>query len=123
MGEGKSKIYFNDGAILIKGCSVAMYTNEMYKPLIVKFTNYAVEPSSVTQIDIQLDKITNQTSRALLNLFAIAEKIHKRGHSVKVNWHYIDIDKEMYQQGKILESLVDIPFEFYTLAKKVDVSK
>ena len=118
--ENLSDIQFDNGIIHIKEKCINVYTHEMYLPFLNKFTNYSYDPLSVTQFEIELESLNSNSTRALLNLFAIAEKLYRRGHSVKVNWHYKSHDNEMLQHGKTLESLVDIPFEFFTLSQHVN---
>lgn len=115
-GEKKPQIDFENGVFCIKGRSVALSLSEVYKPFLQKFTSYSTTPSALTLFDIELEYINSESTRALLSIFVIAEKIQRRGHKVKVNWHYAPQDIDMLQQGKELESVLDIPFEFISIS-------
>jgi hypothetical protein len=108
-------IKFENGIMSIAGRSVPYDSAPIYKPLIDSFFDYSRCPDELTEINIQLEYINSDSSRSLMNLFVIVEKLFHRGHHVKVNWYYNSNNLGIYEQGNIFGTLVDLPFNFIKL--------
>lgn len=108
-------IKFENGIMSIAGRSVPYDSSPIYKPLIDSFFDYSCCPDELTEINIRLEYINSDSSRSLMNLFVIAEKLFRRGYHVKVNWYYNGNNLGIYEQGNIFETLVDLPFNFIKL--------
>jgi hypothetical protein len=105
-------IKFENGKMSITGRSIPYNSSSIYQPFIDQFFDYSKKPLQITEINIQLDFINSDSTRSLMNLFVMVERLFHRGHSVKVNWYYAANNTEILEQGSILNALVDFPVEF-----------
>ncbi|OFX22167.1 MAG: hypothetical protein A2033_14410 [Bacteroidetes bacterium GWA2_31_9] len=99
----------NSGIFLIEGWSTPEDSFVFYEPVISWLTEYEKNPSEVTEFSVKLSYYNTSSSKWILEIFYILEKIH-RMHSVKVNWYYDDEDME--ETGQDYSSMVHIPFNF-----------
>jgi hypothetical protein len=108
-------IIFTNGVLSISGRSIPHDSTSLYAPLLEVLYNYAKKPNKRTEININLDYLNSDSNRALMNLLILAEKLHRKGNYVVINWYYNSNDTAMYDQGNIFQSLIDLPFRFEPL--------
>jgi hypothetical protein len=102
----------SNGVINIKGRSISHEASEYFVPFIHQFFLYAQSPLEHTEINIQIEMLNSESTRSLMNLFVVAEKIQRRGHEVQINWYYQNEDDITLTQGNVFESLLEIPFKY-----------
>ena len=103
-------ITFKNGTLNIVGRSVlnnsSVWTEPVSKALFEQ-SSY----SKTTQINIHLDYLNSDSSRSLLNLLSVAEKLHNMGKKVEIRWFYSNNDTSMLDQGIIFKDLIEVPFK------------
>jgi hypothetical protein len=105
-------ITFKNGKLRIAGRSIPHDSKRLYDPLFHVLYLYSQDPEEVTEISIQLEYLNSDSNRSLMNLLILAEKLHRRGKKVVINWIYKKTDTSMFEQGHIFKSLIDVPFCF-----------
>jgi len=106
------QISLSEGVLNIIGRSIPADSKVLYDPLLKAFYLYSLNPKDKTEINIKLDFLNSDSNRSLMNVLIMAEKIHRRGNNVVINWHYKNNDNFMYDQGNIFKSLIEVPFCF-----------
>lgn len=100
------------GILIIKGRSVSDsgLDIEFYEPLIKWLDIYSVTPALNTTLNIHLDFFSTGTSRCLLNIFQLLEKIHLAGNNTTINWLYDLDDEDMQEAGADYKTILKVPF-------------
>lgn len=99
------------GSIEIKGRSLPENTASIYDPLLQWLSDYASHPSPSTQVVIQLEYFNTSSSKVLLEVFKILEKIKNAGYNVSLKWYYEEDDPDMKEQGELFIKLTGLPIE------------
>jgi hypothetical protein len=106
------EIRFNEGVLSIIGRSILPDSKLSYDPLFKAFYLYSLNPKTKTEINIKLDYLNSDSNRSLMNILILAEKLHNHGNEVLIKWYYKNSDNFMFDQGRIFNSLIEVPFEF-----------
>ena len=108
-----------NGNFELKGKSIPENTILFYKPLFEWLNEYAQKPASKTNLNIQLDYFNTSSSKSIVDLFKMLELISKSGKSeTTINWLYNQEDDDMQEAGEDYKSIIKIPFNLVSFAKK-----
>lgn len=108
-----------NGNFELKGKSIPENTVLFYKPLFMWLENYIQNPASKTTLNIQLDYFNTSSSKSIVDLFKKLELISKNGKSeTTINWLYNEEDDDMLEAGEDYKSIIKIPFNLVSFAKK-----
>ncbi len=99
------------GKIEIKGRSIPENSIEFYKPLVDWLDQYAENPSTKTEVNIQLEYFNTSSSKCILDVFKKLEVVHKANKEVVINWFYEEDDEDMLEAGEDYQSILKIPFK------------
>lgn len=99
------------GKIEIKGRSIPENSIEFYKPLVDWLDQYAENPGSKTEVNIQLEYFNTSSSKCILDVFKKLEAVHKANKEVVINWYYEEDDEDMLEAGEDYQSILKIPFK------------
>ena len=99
------------GVIEIKGKSIPENSIEFYKPLVEWLDEYAKDPNSKTQVNIQLEYFNTSSSKCILDVFKKLEEVQKDDNEVIINWYYEEDDEDMLEAGEDYQSILKIPFK------------
>lgn len=113
--ENKSdspKVYMDatTGEILIEGISVIDNSMAFYEPLFHWAMSYTENPAEKTHIKMRLVYFNTSSSKMILNLLLIFDKLNIAGHDVEVEWCYMPGDEDMLEAGEIYASRLTLPF-------------
>lgn len=97
---------------LIFGKSFPEEAKNFYEPVMLWLEEYARNPNQETNFEIRLDYYNSATSTILLELIQLMNRLYKKGHKVKIIWHYLEVDDDMLDAGKEFSEMVEVPFEF-----------
>jgi hypothetical protein len=84
---------------------------EVYNPIFSWLEHYALSPAPKTTMNVKFGVFCTCTSKELLQIFSILNKIYLAGNSVAVNWYYADDDVYMEEDGLEYSELVEVPFK------------
>lgn len=99
------------GSLELKGRSIPENSIEFYKPLNDWIDEYANSPQSQTIVDIKLEYFNTSSSKCILDLFKLLEKLNEKSTQVKINWFYEVDDEDMAEAGEDYQAIIDLPFE------------
>lgn len=88
---------------------------EIYDNIIEWLNKYAFYPAEKTSLNVQLEYYCTGTSRRLLDVFLILEKIYFSTKSVTVNWFFREDDPDMEESGKEYSQILKVPFNLILL--------
>jgi hypothetical protein len=83
----------------------------VFKPVLEWLQEYSKNPNATTVLTVKLEYFNTATSRELLDIFKILEKIP----GSKIVWQFVEDDEDMEESGQELAELVTVPFEFQAL--------
>jgi hypothetical protein len=95
----------------ISGRSLPEDVYTFYDPIIAWLTEYAEQPNAVTTFDFKFIYFNTATSKIILDIMTLLEKIKEGGHEVLVRWHYLKEDEDMKDAGEEYSGMVEVPFE------------
>lgn len=99
------------GSLELKGRSIPENSIEFYKPLNDWIDEYAANPKEQTTVDIKLEYFNTSSSKCILDLFKLLEKLNEKSTKVKINWFYEVEDEDMAEAGEDYQAIIDLPFE------------
>jgi len=99
------------GSLELKGRSIPENSIEFYKPLNDWIDEYATNPQAQTTVDIKLEYFNTSSSKCILDLFKLLEKLNEKSTKVKINWFYEVEDEDMAEAGEDYQAIIDLPFE------------
>jgi hypothetical protein len=102
---------FNSGLFELKGRSIPEDSIDFYAPVLLAVQKYVNAAQEKTTINIQLEYFNTSSSKCILDLLKILEKIHINGKEIIVNWHFEEDDEDMEEVGKDYQSIIKIPFK------------
>lgn len=97
------------GVLNIAGRSLIDNTNDFYKPIIDKITEYTGQPQKQTIVNIRIDYFNTTSSKYMYDLLCQLETISKISE-VSINWYYEKEDDDIWELGQHLQNLLDVPF-------------
>ncbi|HAN78240.1 MAG TPA: nuclear pore complex subunit [Bacteroidales bacterium] len=98
------------GVLKISGKSIPSDVHLVYDPIINWLKEYAGQPALTTVMTVHLIYYNTSSSKYVLDIFKILDKINAAGHSVKVNWLCDTEDEDLKEEGELYKSLVQVPF-------------
>lgn len=109
----------NTGVLFIKGKSRCFSGGEVeyFEPVIQWVQDYSSSPAENTIMNVQMVYFCSATSKSLLYIFRILEKIYLSGKNVTINWYHEIDDIDMIVDGEEYKSILKLPFSFIAVEK------
>ncbi|MGQ9863535.1 MAG: DUF1987 domain-containing protein [Bacteroidia bacterium] len=98
----------------ISGRSIPEDAVGFYKPLFDWLEEYAKNPLPRTHIKFELEYFNTSSSKNILELLKVLERIHNEGHEILVTWYYDEDDEDMEETGQDYQALLNLPIELST---------
>ena len=99
---------FNKGLIEITGRSIPENALKFYIPLIEWIKEYQLKPKKITTVNFDIEYFNTSSSKAILQILKILEKMHEDGDTVDLKWFYSDDD--ILEIGEDYQMLIHLPF-------------
>ena len=103
------------GLLLLRGVSMPEDMGRFYTPLLNWMRRYIETPAATTIFRIEFSYFNTATSKVLLELFALCERLHESKHEVRIEWCYIPDDFDMIEAGDNYQMLLRVPFQLVEL--------
>ncbi|HET6243050.1 MAG: DUF1987 domain-containing protein [Bacteroidetes bacterium] len=94
----------------ISGRSLPEDAEKFYETALNWMRNYANEPSSFTDFNINLEYFNSGSVKQVLKILITLEKVVKNGGKVSITWFYNQDDELMEIKGQEIKSILKIPF-------------
>ncbi|MEM9023219.1 MAG: DUF1987 domain-containing protein [Bacteroidota bacterium] len=101
----------NTGYFEFNGVSLAENVFTFYQPVVTWLEAYAGKPAANTEIVFSMEYFNTASSKMILDLLMILERVHQQGNGVKVVWKFEEDDSDMEWAGEEYAELVELPFE------------
>ncbi len=99
-----------NGVFEISGSSLPEDANVFYNPIIEWLHQYGESPNSQTKVIFNLDYINSSSSKKLVDILFVLEKIFKNGANIEVHWTYDKEDDIMESVGLSFKEITSLPF-------------
>jgi len=103
-----------NGKLEISGKSLPENVSAFYAPILQWLTDYSLDPQPLTEFTFKLTYFNTASSKLILDLLTILEKMKNEGRNVLVNWYYPDYDEDMKDAGIEYSEMVDVPFNHFS---------
>ncbi len=100
-----------EGAIVISGKSLPEDVSTFYAPVLKWLEKYADNPPEETKICFKYTYFNTASSKIILDILLILERIIENGQKVNVQWFYPEYDEDMKEAGIEYSEMVEMPFE------------
>lgn len=100
-----------NGKFEFTGCSLPEDVSSFYIPVLEWFGNYANNPNKNTVVSFKLLYFNTASSKVILDILQLLEKIAKEGKDVRIRWFYPKKDDDMADAGIEYADMVELPFE------------
>lgn len=99
------------GKFELKGRSIPENPEAFYAPIYDWINEYIDSPMPTTIIDVKLEYFNISSSKSILGIFKVFEKINELGtSSVEINWYFEKHDDDMAEAGKDFNAIIKLPF-------------
>jgi hypothetical protein len=117
--DDSPKISFNyeNGLLELSGKSLPEDVSSYYRPILDWLNNYAQNPKPQTELTFKLTYFNTASSKLILDILTILEKMKDDGKNVLVNWYYPEYDEDMRDAGIEYSEMVDVPFKHFSYHK------
>jgi hypothetical protein len=102
----------------ISGMSLPEDVNSFYEPVLKWMEEYARNPNHKTLFKFRFTYFNTASSKIILDILTILEKMIEEGHHVVARWYYMENDEDMQEAGEEFASMVEVPFELITYIRK-----
>lgn len=100
------------GIIEMSGKSLPENIKEFYGPIINWLTAYSASPQPQTLLRMRMDYFNTASSKMIMEILEVLDRMHLNGHNVKVEWRYSVDDEDMLESGEDYAALLNIKFDF-----------
>ncbi len=97
------------GICEISGKSYPENISAFYTKIVNWFDEYSIWGEKDLIINMKLIYFNSSTQKVFTQIF---EKLIGCEFAISVNWHYPTEDEEIFENGKIIQSITDIKFRF-----------
>lgn len=99
------------GVFELSGKSLPEDVKEFYNPILKWFDEYSKSPNKQTILKIKMDYFNTASSKMILELFEVVQKVHASGNETIIEWYYQEDDEDMQDAGQDYSDLIEIPFK------------
>ena len=93
----------------IKGTTVPEDPGEFYKPILKWFKQYIKKPNKETVLEFELIYANTASSKQIIQLMLLLEKIEK--NKIGIKWYYEEFDTDILELGLRYSKLLNINFQ------------
>ena len=101
---------FSRGQLSITGKSIPEDSISFYKPLIDALKEYTNNPNPLTEVDFKFEYFNTSSSKCILQILQILQKVKDKDCEVLINWFYDENDEEILESGQDYSQFINIPF-------------
>jgi hypothetical protein len=99
------------GVFLIEGNSFVEDPETLYKPVLAWFDVYDHSPNITTIVEFKMNYLNTASTGQLIELLMKLEEMIDKTN-VQIKWYYLKKDDDLREMGEVLNSIIDLDFEF-----------
>ena len=114
--DDSPKVNFSNenGKLEISGKSLPEDVSAFYGPILDWLNEYAKDPQPETELTFKFTYFNTASSKLILDILSVLEKMKESGNKVLVNWYYPEYDEDMRDAGVEYSEMVDVPFKHFS---------
>lgn len=112
------EVHFSSGMVSISGRSILEDSKLFYHPLTSLMENYSRCNGRIKQIDLSFEYLNGSSTRCLLSMIRVLEKVYAQDSNLVINWYYEEDDDNMKEMGQVFKSLTHLPFNILKSEEK-----
>lgn len=97
------------GIFIISGKSYMEDVQAFFDDVLDWLKLYAEQPSEKTEFVFELEYLNTASSKIVLDVFEMLQKIKNQGTDVNVLWNYYEEDEDMKDLGEELNDMFELP--------------
>ncbi|MBL4592307.1 MAG: DUF1987 domain-containing protein [Flavobacteriales bacterium] len=105
-----------EGILIIKGRSIPENSIEFYEPFIEALGKYVNNPSDQTKVDFRLEYFNTSSSKCILDILQLLQKLYVENGNVTIDWCYDEDDEEIEEIGQDYSHMINVPFNIKVIA-------
>jgi hypothetical protein len=105
-------IYCGDGKISMKGNSILADPKAFFLPVSLWVEEYVTTKPKMTEVELNFDYVDTASVQSIFSILKILKKIPGYQNRVVVNWYYEIDDPELLEVGEIMQTRLNLNFNF-----------
>ena len=110
---------YEKGELNITGRSHPEDVNTVYEPALRWLEEYSKNPKPITTANFILEYYNTSSSKIILEIFRQLKALQDAGNNVVVNWHYVEADEDLRDDGVMLGEIVKLPIELVVIKESI----
>lgn len=106
------QVYCGEGKIEFEGCSITNDPRVFFKPIQEWVKEYGKNPPALTEVKLCFEYIDTASVKWVYQILQELKLSESDNHKIKVEWRYETDDPEILELGEIIQSKLDVEFEF-----------
>lgn len=111
------ELNYDSGLIRLSGRSLSPNPIETFSPINKWLNDYVKQPKEITRIELQLEYFNSSSRKQIADLL-LRLKNEIVDKEVRYNWLYEDDDEDILLDGKELERILNIKFNYIVKNQK-----
>ncbi len=103
-----------NGIFEVSGRSLPENAVKFYAPVFQWLEEYIATPNETTKFIFKLDYFNSASTKKILEILIVLEKLAQKNNSVSVSWFYSREDELIKNRGLEIKEMVEVPFEVHT---------
>lgn len=114
-------VSLKSGLLEFSGRSIPEDPMKLFNPILDWTEEYSKNPAPSTQINLKFEYINTSSSKFILNILEILNKAYDANtDNMSITWSYEIGDDDMYELGKFIESMIEIPMSYIEVEESVE---
>ena len=114
-------VSLKNGLLEFSGRSIPEDPMKLFNPILEWTEEYVKNPPPSTTINLKFEYINTSSSKFILNILEILDKAYDvKEDNMSITWSYEIGDDDMYELGKFIESMIEIPMSYVEVEESVE---
>jgi hypothetical protein len=114
-------VSLKSGKLEFSGRSIPEDPMKLFAPILEWIEEYIKNPPDSTSVNLNFEYINTSSSKHILNILEVLNRGYdKNTDNMKITWSYEIGDDDMYELGKFIESMIDIPMDYIEVEESVE---
>ena len=113
-------VSLKNGLLEFSGRSIPEDPMKLFNPILEWTEEYVKNPPPSTTINLKFEYINTSSSKFILSILEILNKVYSGQNKMTINWSYEVGDDDMYELGKFFETMIQIPINYIEVEESID---
>jgi hypothetical protein len=102
------------GFIMIKGRGLVLNKYKTPEKISGWIENYVNNPSETTEVFLAFEYLNSYSTTILVSTLRDLSQVRLKNKKFIIHWYYEDEDEDLFERGKNISSILNIPIDFIT---------